>query len=57
MDFRRLFDLLLYQEAKYPQKKALSFKDGYRWTSFSTSQCIDIINKLSSGFLDLGLKK
>jgi long-chain acyl-CoA synthetase len=57
MDFRRLFDLLLYQEAKYPQKKALSFKNGYRWESYSTRQCIDIINELSAGFLDLGLKK
>ncbi len=57
MDFRRLFDLFLYQEAKYPQKKALSIKNGPRWESHSTQDCIQNINELSAGFLDLGFKK
>ncbi|MBK7409966.1 MAG: long-chain fatty acid--CoA ligase [Saprospirales bacterium] len=57
MDFQRLFEILPYQLAKYPQKVALAHKDHHSWKTFSTRDCIDEINRFSAGFLDLGLKK
>jgi long-chain acyl-CoA synthetase len=57
MDFQRLFDILPYQLAKYPQKAALSHREEHRWKSFSTSECIEETNRLSAGFLRLGLQK
>lgn len=57
MDFRRLFDILAYQESKYPQKVAIAHKQGYQWESYSTKECIDLVNQISAGALDLGLKK
>ncbi len=57
MDFQRLFEILPYQKAKYPQKIALASKPGFRWKTYSTLDCLEIINKLSAGLLDLGLKK
>ncbi len=57
MDFRRLFDIFPYQEAKYPKKIALSGRQASRWTSYSTKECLDQINRVSAGLLDLGLKR
>ncbi|MCB9282769.1 MAG: long-chain fatty acid--CoA ligase [Lewinellaceae bacterium] len=57
MDFQRIFEILPYQLAKYPQKVALAHKDHHHWKTFSTQDCIDEINRFSAGFLDLGLKK
>lgn len=57
MEFRRVFDILLHQAAHYPQKKALSLKKGHRQVAFSTHHCLQIIEALSAGLLDLGLKK
>lgn len=57
MDFQRLFEILPYQLAKYPQKVALAHRDHHRWKSFSTLECIDEVNRYSSGFQKLGLKK
>lgn len=57
MDFRRLFDILPYQQARYPQKVALAFKRDNHWKTFSTEACIRLIDKVSAGMLDLGLNK
>ncbi len=57
MDFRRLFDLLLYQQAKYPQKVALAFKQEPAWKRFSTEECINEVNRVSAGFLKKGLQR
>lgn len=57
MDFQRLFEILPYQLAKYPQKVALAHKDHHRWKTFSTQDCLDEINRFSAGLLQLGLKK
>ena len=57
MDFRRLFDLLPYQEAKYPQKVALAFKQEPGWKFFSTEECIREVNRVSAGFLKKGLER
>ena len=57
MDFRRLFDILHYQLARYPQKVALAHKQDRQWKTFSTQECIEQINHIAAGLLDLGLKK
>jgi long-chain acyl-CoA synthetase len=57
MDFRRLFDIFPYQQARFPNKKALSYKEGIKWVHYSTEACIAEINKVSAGLLDLGLKR
>jgi long-chain acyl-CoA synthetase len=57
MDFRRLFDILPYQQTRFAQPIALSHKKGLQRQSFSTSECITAINRVSAGMLKLGLKK
>ncbi len=57
MDFRRLFDILPYQQAKYPQKTALAGREGTRWQRYSTADCLSQIEQLSAGLLSLGLKQ
>lgn len=57
MDFRRLFDILPYQDTRYPQKVALAERQGLKWHYYSTSDCLRIINQVSAGLLDLGLQK
>ena len=57
MDFRRLFDIFPYQQARFPNKKALSYKAGIQWIHYSTDECIELINKVSAGLLSLGLKR
>jgi long-chain acyl-CoA synthetase len=57
MDFRRLFDIFPYQQARYPQKVALASKESLKWQSYSTDECIAQIESVSAGFLDLGLKR
>ena len=57
MDFRRLFDIFQYQQARYPQKVALAHQEQDKWQVFSTETCIDQINQVSAGLLDLGLNK
>ena len=57
MNFHRLFDVLPYQQAKYAQGKALSYKKDGKWISYSTAQCIDITAALSLYFLHTGIKK
>lgn len=57
MDFRRLFDIFPYQQAKYPKKIALSGRRASRWTAYSTEECLVKINRVSAGLLDLGLKR
>lgn len=56
MNFRRLFDIFPYQQAKFPQKRALSGKSGMKWSHYSTAECIQAINRVSAGLLKLGLK-
>ncbi len=55
MDFQRLFDILSYQEAKYPADIALARKEGIEWKTFSTTQAIAQVNRVSAGCLQLGL--
>ncbi|MEL6862793.1 MAG: long-chain fatty acid--CoA ligase [Bacteroidota bacterium] len=57
MDFRRLFDILPYQQARYPQKIALAHKQELKWKHYSAEECQQEINRISAGLLDMGLKK
>jgi long-chain acyl-CoA synthetase len=57
MDFRRLFDILPYQKARFPNQVALAYKAGLRWETYSTQACIREANRVSSGLMDLGLKR
>ena len=55
MDFTRIIDLLSYQAARYPQQVALAGKQGGKWQTYSTQKCLEEIDQLSSGLLDLDL--
>jgi long-chain acyl-CoA synthetase len=57
IDFRRLFDIFPYQQAKFPNKAALVQKQNLGWQKFSTGECITQINRVSAGLLSLGLRR
>lgn len=57
MDFRRLFDILPYQQARFPNKVALACKNGIEWKRYSTAACIEEANRVSAGLMALGLKR
>ena len=57
MNFHRIFDILPYQQAKYPQKAALSERRKGDWVKYSTEECLGIIARLSCGLLRLGLTR
>lgn len=57
MDFRRLFDILPYQQARFPNKVAVACKDGIEWKRYSTAACIEEANRVSAGLMALGLKR
>lgn len=57
MKINRIFDILELQLAKNPLSDALANKVNGKWTSFSTQEYINIVNKTSLGLLDLGIKK
>ncbi|MBK6267154.1 long-chain fatty acid--CoA ligase [Marivirga sp. S37H4] len=57
MEPSRLFDLLEYQHKNYPINDALASKVDGSWKKYSTEELIDIVNELSKGFIELGLKK
>ena len=57
MDFRRLFDLLHYQAARFPNKAALVERGPMEWERLSTSDCIQRMNEMSAAILELGLSR
>jgi long-chain acyl-CoA synthetase len=56
MDFQRLFDILPYQQGKYPQKKALAGRENGLWKTYTTESCLQTIEQLSIGLMRLGLQ-
>lgn len=56
-DYTRLFDILPYQESKYPKQDCLSYKYNGTWRNYSTSEVNQTINQLSQAFLAYGIKK
>ena len=55
-DFTRLFDIIYYQQAKYPQPDAFAFKVSGQWKKYSTQDVIDTANKVSLALLKLGVQ-
>jgi long-chain acyl-CoA synthetase len=51
MDFFRLFDIIPYQQQRFPQKKALAMRKGKDWRVWNTEEIIKDINKISTGLL------
>ena len=48
VDFHRVFDLLAYQQTKYPQSKSVNQLEGSKWVHFSTQQIQERVNHLSA---------
>ncbi len=57
MDFFRLFDILPYQQARFPNKIALAKRHAAGWDSFSPAQCLQEINRVSAKLLNLSIQK
>jgi long-chain acyl-CoA synthetase len=55
--FTRVFDLLAYQAAKYPQAKALNERERTGWRSYSTEIIAARATSLAGWLLSLGLEK
>lgn len=55
-DFTRLFDIIYYQNANYPQPDAFACKVNGEWKKYSTQDIIDGANKVSLALLKLGVK-
>ena len=57
MTVTRLFDLIPQQIAKYPKDDALATKENGAWITYSSARVQEIIDKVSIGFVKLGIKK
>ena len=56
MEVRRLFDVIHYQNKKFPQSTAFAgLKDG-KWEKYTTQEIIDQANEVSLGLLELNVK-
>lgn len=53
----RVFDLLEYYKTKYGQKIVVSGKEKGKWVEYKTDDFLAIVDNLSRGLLDLGIKK
>lgn len=56
MDFARLFDILDYQQKRFPQTVAFAGREGGIWRKWSTSELIAGRDQLSAGLLAQGLR-
>ncbi len=57
MEPTRLFDLLSYQQAKFPKKDALANKVNNNWVTYSTAEYQEKADTLSWGLLQMGIGK
>ncbi len=55
-DFTRLFDIIRYQNTKYPLEKCVGHRVDGKNIYYSTQEVIDLANNVSLGLLKLGLK-
>lgn len=55
-DYTRLFDIIYYQNANYPQPDAFGYKANGEWKKVPTQEVIDTGNKVSLSLLKLGVK-
>lgn len=56
-DYTRLFDIIQYQNTKFPQETAIARKENGQWVRYSTQKVLDLANQASLAFLKLGLKR
>jgi long-chain acyl-CoA synthetase len=57
MDFTRLFDIPIFQAARYPQKVAVAMYNEEKWITFSSEKLLQCIENTSASLLRLGLQK
>ncbi|HRI60948.1 MAG TPA: long-chain fatty acid--CoA ligase, partial [Saprospiraceae bacterium] len=57
MDFTRLFEILEYQQLRYPQQVALAGREQGAWNMRSTADLLADRDRLSAGLLHIGLHK
>jgi long-chain acyl-CoA synthetase len=57
MEVTRLFDIMYHFAENFPKNDALAGKENGTWNKYSTEQYVEIVNNLSYGFLQLGIKK
>ncbi len=55
-DYTRLFDIIHYQNANYPQADAFGYKANGEWKKVATQEVVDTGNKVSLSLLKLGVK-
>ncbi len=57
IDFTRVFDILLYQQKKYPQSKALNGKENNYWKSYSIEEVIKQADLISCWLIERNYQK
>jgi long-chain acyl-CoA synthetase len=57
IDFTRVFDILSYQQQKYPQRHALNEKQNGRWQHYSIEDVIQQTNRVSCWLIENGYEK
>ena len=55
MNFTRLFEIIEYQQLRYPQKVAAAGLNNGKWQTWTTAQLLAERDQLSAGLLHLGL--
>jgi len=56
MEVTRVFDLLPHYQLHFPNENAICGKENGIWLKYSISQYIDIVNNISYGLMQLGIK-
>jgi long-chain acyl-CoA synthetase len=56
MEFRRIFDLLGYQQLHHPKQVVFKDKKGLRWQTSTAEEGIERCNQMSATLLNLGLE-
>ena len=57
MEVTRLFDMLERNVVEFPHEDALCGKENGIWVKYSSKDYQNIVNNISYGFLQLGIKK
>lgn len=57
MDFTRLFDILDYQQQRFPQKTTLAGRENGAWHTWSTAESLTERDRISAGLLARGFRK
>lgn len=56
MDFHRIFDILDYQQKRYPHRVAMAGREDGNWRTWSTESVISERDSISVGLLRFGLQ-